>query len=86
MAMSVVPFALMQQADFGAPVLVSFRQSAIARRAATLCVWCEAREAEMASGADIDIPDMASAGTGLFSCAEYGGDCLSEQAEGRTVT
>jgi hypothetical protein len=35
-------------------------QDAIARRAATLCVWCELAEAEMAAGGKIDIGEFAT--------------------------
>jgi hypothetical protein len=35
-------------------------QAAIARRAATLCVWCEQSEAAMAAGDEIDIGTFAT--------------------------
>jgi hypothetical protein len=35
-------------------------QAAIARRAATLCVWCETAEATMAAGDEIDIGTFAT--------------------------
>ena len=38
----------------------SAAQDAIARRAATLCVWCELAEAEMAAGGKIDIGEFAT--------------------------
>ena len=43
----------------------SAAQSAIARRAATLCVWCETAEANMAAGGDIDIGEFGTAANAL---------------------
>jgi hypothetical protein len=36
-------------------------QSAIARRAATLATWCEAREAQMLNGEQVDISEFTTA-------------------------
>lgn len=38
----------------------SAAQDAIARRAATLCVWCEQAEATMASGGEINISEFST--------------------------
>ncbi len=53
---SVHPF-IMRLLKGGNP---SAAQDAIARRAATLCVWCELADAEMAAGGKIDIGEFAT--------------------------
>lgn len=40
-------------------------QTQIARRAASLCVWCESAEAEMAKGNEIDIGQFTTAANSL---------------------
>ena len=40
-------------------------QAAIARRAATLCVWCETAEATMAAGGEIDIAEFTTAANAM---------------------
>jgi hypothetical protein len=39
---------------------LSAAQDAIARRAVTLCVWCERAEVKMASGEEIDIGEFST--------------------------
>lgn len=46
--------------DLGGPEHTSTAQLAIARRAATLCVWCERAEADMAGGEDIDVGEYTT--------------------------
>ena len=40
-------------------------QSAIARRAAALCVWCEVAEAAMAAGDEVDIGEYGTAANAM---------------------
>ena len=46
--------------DIGGADIISAAQRAIVRRAASLCVWCEAVEVRLAAGEEIDIYTTAA--------------------------
>jgi hypothetical protein len=51
--------------DLGGADVISAAQRAIVRRAASLCVWCEAVEVRLAAGEEIDIAPYTTAANSL---------------------